>query len=214
VQMYATTPTGGPATSTIYVTIFGSIMGEVDELIRYLHGLGAGNQIFDTFVKSWQPQDFFAGPAALTFFTSSTLNGHPVSMAGDEVAAVGGCLNGVLPASLPYYWGSCTVRVYWTGLHGQAPGAVTIALKIAFEALQEGHALGADSFDGLVEVDPLVPVTSGALDYCDFVVAQADADMILPGEAFRLLVERDCVDEGDTYTGIAQIIGVAMWINK
>jgi hypothetical protein len=209
--LYPTIVTGGAASQTINITLFVSIEGEVDELIRYLHQLNAHALDWDGMVGYWNATDFVEG-GGVDFGTSSTRNYHPILQLGvNGDAAVGGTVAGVMPPKIPYYWKSCTIRVIWCG----DTNATTeqVHLEVAVEADADTFDIDADSFDTAVPLNVLVPANQGVLEYTDFVLSKAEADLLNPGERFRLLVLRDA-SAPDDYPGIVDIVAVAMWINK
>lgn len=203
-----------PAVKYPRITLFVSVEGEIDELVRYLHGLGYGSQDWaGNWVDDWTPQEFVEG-GGVDFGASSVRNYHPIlQLSTNSDDPVGGTVLGVLPDGLPVSWGSCTVRVAW------APGTSPVmgnkvVLGVAFERNEKTFDLDGDAFAAAILENPVVPLTDGLVTYTDFLVDQANADGLLPGESFRILLTRIPADVADTYAGIVQVTGMSMWINK
>jgi len=206
VQMYARST----APQTINVTIYGSVMGEIDELVRYLENI-SGSQDWDNWVEKWQAQDIVE-TEGITFFTSGTRNHHPIMQAPDG-GVTGGAVFGVLPERIPFYWVSATVRVFWSGSIANQNGDQAI-LTMAFERMAAALDIDADSYGADYPITVDIPATSGALVYTDFLFTKTAADGLCPGEAFRIRLQRNTAGGADDYTGAVEIHGMAMWIDK
>lgn len=110
-------------------------------------------------------------------------------------------LVGVIP--LGYGGGSLTARVVWASL-AQTTNAVE--WSVTFERLAEdGNPTNVDNFGTEQVLSDTVSGTLSDLSYADITFTNSQAESIVAGETFRVRVQRNTDEAGDTMPGDAHL---------
>lgn len=108
-----------------------------------------------------------------------------------------------------YNGGFITVDVFWAAATAVAGN---VRWQVAWERENDGGPfdLDADTFAASKAVLSGAPAVSGELAKATFVFTQAEADMVAPGDPYRIRVRREGGVAPDTMSGDAQLFRIAL----
>lgn len=149
---------------------------------------------------------FNAGDAALPTSNpaqSTTRNDHRV-LAFDDSTAESALLEGIMPEG--YDGKPLEVHIHWVAATATSGDVVWGG---AWERdAAAGHDIDGNSFASQKTETTAAPGTSGQIKITTIEFTQAEADAIVAGDAYRLMLQRVAGDAADTMAGDAQVLRV------